>query len=76
MRRPEDPRRRNLAGHVLWDRAGMDEQIIPVLRVANAADAVAWDEGLGSDEPPYGSWRYSREIPGTRGVLVLPRNCG
>ncbi len=30
-----------------WDHGRMDEQVIPILRVANAADAVAWYERLG-----------------------------
>jgi catechol 2,3-dioxygenase-like lactoylglutathione lyase family enzyme len=34
-------------GHPVCDHARMDEQVIPILRVANAAAAVAWYERLG-----------------------------
>src|SRR5215472_2030152 len=36
-------------GHIrdVWDHAPMDDEVVPVLRVASAADAVAWYERLG-----------------------------
>lgn len=37
----------SLPAHPLWEHARMDEQVIPILRVANAAGAVAWYERLG-----------------------------
>jgi hypothetical protein len=40
----------SLASPPLWDHARTDEQVIPILRVANAADAVAWYERLGFTE--------------------------
>ena len=45
----------------LWQHARMEEQVIPVLRVANAADAVAWYERLGFSQ----EWehRFDPECP-------------
>ena len=46
----------------------MDEQVIPILRVANAADAVAWYERLGFTQ----QWEHRIE-PGWPAFVSIAR---
>jgi Glyoxalase superfamily protein len=54
----------------------MDEQVIPILRVANAADAVAWYERLGFTKDWEPGWPAFVAIARGRARLFLSEHRG